>query len=224
MFDRYVGLGLNCEVVVQLRRLSGCPQANVFDWQYLSQEALTHTLRTDFADYFLLPNMTLAEDRRHVVDTTREVQFHHLFTPNLDGTIMPQRIAREYPKVRARADHLVERWRETVASSFAVLYVQRDPCDELTVDDVVSLRDVLRECYPAHRFAVLWARDPVVPGVADLGDEVAELADGVYVAGIPVAQPRLVLWRGDNVAWDRVFPKLRDLRPYSVNALSVEAA
>jgi hypothetical protein len=69
---------------------------------------------------------------------------------------------------------------------------------------------------------VLWARDPVVPAVAALGEEVAELADGVYVAGIPVAQPRLVLWQGDDAAWDHIFPKLRDLRPYSAGVSSVE--
>jgi hypothetical protein len=213
MFDRYIGLGLNCEVVVQLRRLSGCSQANVFDWQYLNQATLIHTLRTDFADYFQLPNLTLSEDRRHVVDTAHGVQFHHLFTASLDGTIMPQRIPREYRKVRDRADYLINRWRDTVDSSLSVLYVQRDPCDELTAADVVELRDVLRACYPAHRFAVLWARDPVVPDVAELGDQVVELADGVYTAGIAVRQPRLVLWQGDDAAWDQVFPKLVDLHP-----------
>jgi hypothetical protein len=212
MFDRYIGLGLNCEVVVQLRRLTGNPQANVFDWQRFSRAALIHTLRTDFADYCQLPNLALGEDRRHVADTTRDIEFHHLFTANLDGTIMPQRIAREYPKVRARADHLIQRWRETVRSSQTVLYVQRDPCDELTAEDVVDLHDAIRECYPAHRFAILWARDPVVPEAASLGADIVELAEGVYVAGIPVKQPRLVFWQGDDAAWDRIFPKLAELR------------
>jgi hypothetical protein len=212
MFDRYIALGLNCEVVLQLRRLSGNPEANVFDWQRFSPAALIHTLRTDFADYCRLPNLALGEDRHYIVDTTRDIEIHHLFTANLDGTIMPQRIAREYPKVRARADHLIQRWHETVRSSLTVLYVLRDPCEELTAADVVDLRDVLRECYPTHRFAVLWARDPVVPEAAALGDEIVELAEGAYVAGIQVKQPRLEFWQGDEAAWDRVFPKLADLR------------
>lgn len=205
MFDHYIGLGLNCEVAVQLRRISGCPQAHVFDWQLTLQPSLVHVLRTDFADYFQLDNLVVTENRQHVLDTATGLEFHHLFTQNFDGTILPQRMVREYPKIRARADHLLRRWRETVASDQSALYVRRDPEDELTADDMVELRDVLRECYPSHRFAVLWARD-----VYD-EEGVTQLDDGIYEAQVPVLQPRLDLWRGDAAAWDRLYPQLQRL-------------
>jgi hypothetical protein len=205
MFDRYIGLGLDCEVVVQLRRITGNTQANVFDWQLLVQRSLLHVLRTDFADYFQLPSLAVSDDRRHVVDTATGLQFHHLFTQNFDGTILPQRMVREYPQVRARADYLLDRWRQMVSSTQSVLYVRRDPDGELTLDDMVSLRDALRGCYPSHRFALLWAREGVV------ADGITELAEGIHVAGVPVPRPRDTFWQGDDTAWDLLYPALREL-------------
>jgi Putative papain-like cysteine peptidase (DUF1796) len=211
MFDRYIGLGMNCEVVVQLRRLTGCRQAHVFDWQLTTHDALMHVLRTGFADYFRLENLVLPEHRKHVLDTATGLEFHHLFPHNIDGTILPERMARAYPQVRARTEHLMRRWRETVASNLAVLYVRRDPTDELTEANLVELRDVLWECYPGHRFALVWVRDGP-------GGDVAELADGVYVTDVPVLQPRLVLWQGEDTVWDEVFPKLQQLHPLGASA------
>jgi hypothetical protein len=211
MFDRYVGLGLNCEVAFQVRRLSGRSDAHVFDWQLTTQESLVHVLRTDFADYLRLPNLELPPDRRYVLDTATGLQFHHLFPTAIDGTIVPGRMARDFPRLRSRADHLIRRWRDTVASDLTVLYLRRDPIDELTPANMIELRDVLRECYPAHRFALLWVRDPEVPGAPGPDDGAVELADAVYAAGVPVAQPRLERWRGDDAAWDRLAPALRAL-------------
>lgn len=216
MFDRYVGLGLDCEVAVQLRRITGSPQAHVFDWQLLKHESLLGVLRADFEDYFQLPNLVLPENRGHVLDSATGIEFHHLFTLSLDGTILPQRVAREYPKVKARMDHLLRRWRETVSSPLSVLYVRRDPFDDFTAENLVELRDVMRKCYPTHRFAVLWARAPQARGAEDLGGEIRELDEGLYMAAVEVAQPREELWRGDDAAWDRIYPATRRLRPVEV--------
>jgi hypothetical protein len=213
VFDRYVGLGVDCEVVVQLRRVTGQSQAQVFDWQLLPHTSLVGVLRADFVDYFQQANLVLSEDRKHVLDTLTAIEFHHLFTPNFDGTILLQRIGREYPDVRARMDHLLRRWRETLNSELSVLYVRRDPFDEFTAEELFELRDVLRASAPTHRFALLWARDPEAAGAQELADQVVELGDGVYAAGVAVAQPRDVLWRGDDTAWDRLYPKIRELRP-----------
>jgi hypothetical protein len=139
-----------------------------------------------------------------VLDTATGLEFHHVFTPNFDGTLIAQRIPREYPKVRARADYLLGRWRETVSSDLSVLYVRRDPFEEFTADHLVELRDVLRECHPSHRFALLWVR-------AEGTGDVSELADGVYVTAVPVAQPRTVRWQGEDPPWDRLYPKLQAL-------------
>jgi hypothetical protein len=213
MFDSYVGLGVDCEVVVQLRRLTGNEQANVFDWQWVEHESLVHVLRTNFADYFRLPNLVLSEDHRNVVDTATGLSFHHLFTPDPDGTIPQSRLAREYPRLRARTEHLLRRWQRTADSPCAALYVRRDPYEFFTADQLVQLRDVMRQRFPAHRFALLWVRDAAAPGVEALGGGVAELAKGVYVAGLPVVEPRHENWQGDDAAWDRLFPDLRQLRP-----------
>jgi len=213
MFDRYIPLGLDCEVIVQLRRLTGNKQAHVFDWQWVDHQAFIRILRTDFADYFQLPNLVLSEDRRHLLDTATNVEFHHLFPVAIDGTIVPQRIAREYPKVRERTEYLLRRWRETTSSQLTALYVRRDPYDDISDKKVVEMRDVLRECYPSHRFAVLLVRDAAAPGAEDLGDDIAELADGAYVAGMPVRLPRTEYWQGDDATWDRLFPKMHELRP-----------
>ena len=113
MFDRYVSLGFDCEPIVQLRRLTGVSQAQVLDWQVLPHQALLGVLATDFDGYFELHNLVLGEDRRIVVDTATGVQIHHLFTPDLDGRIPPQRIARDYPRVRSRQEYLLRRWHES---------------------------------------------------------------------------------------------------------------
>jgi hypothetical protein len=206
VFDRYSPLGINCEVTAQLRRLAGSP-ASVFDWHYLRHDSLAQILRGDFADYLQLPNLVLPEHQRHVVDVASGVEIHHLFTQRIDGTIMPQAIPREYPRVRARADHLIRRWRETVTSTSSVLYVRHDANIELTGSTMVELRDIMRECYPAHRFALLWLRAPDAPGAAALTERPVTLADGVYTAALP-APGRPVDWRGDDAAWDRLFAHL----------------
>jgi hypothetical protein len=208
MFDVYAGLGMTCEITWQLSRLTGRRHGQLFDWQYTPHEALVRLLRTDFEDYFRLPNLVLSEDHRHVVDTANGMQFHHMFPHNLDGTVMAQRWVRDYERVRVRVDHLLKRWRETAASAQTVLYVRRDPDDEFTAEQVVALRDVFRERYPGHRFALLWARN-LGTGRAD----VIEVAPGVYEADVTVAEPRAQRWQGDDEAWDRVYPVLRDLRP-----------
>lgn len=209
MFDHYIGLGYDCEVVVQLRRLTGCTQANIFDWHGVHHEPLMHVLRTDFADYLQLPNLVLAPDRRHVLDTATGLELHHMFRANIDGTILPQRIAGDYSRVRARADYLLDRWRATVNSSASALYVRRDPFDELTAENLLELRDLLRAQYPGHRSAQLWVRSTEVPGGPE--GTVDELADGVYVARLPVLQPRAAYWQGDDVAWDKLFPQLLEI-------------
>lgn len=211
MFDHYIGLGVDCEVVVQLRRLTGCTQANVFDWHKCDQEPLMHVLRTDFADYLQLPNLVLSSDRRYILDTATGMQLHHLFRANIDGTVLPQRLAGDYPRVRARADYLLDRWRAMVSSSASVLYVRRDPYDDMTLDDQLELRKMMQAQYPDHRSALLWVRSTDVPGGAE--GEVDELADGVYVTRMPVLQPRVVQWRGDDAAWDRLYPRMLELGP-----------
>jgi hypothetical protein len=208
MFDVFAGLGMTCEVTWQLRRLTGRPQAHLFDWQLTPHEALVRLLRIDFADYFQRPNLVLSENRTHVLDTATGLQFHHLFTENLDGTVLERRMASDYERLRARADHLLQRWRDTARSARAALYVRRDPDDEFTAEQLVELRDVFRECYPGHRFALLWARNLGTGRV-----DVTEVVPGVYEADVAVAEPRAVRWHGDDDAWDRVFPISRGLRP-----------
>lgn len=209
MFDHYIGLGVDCEVVVQLRRLTGCAQAHIFDWHVSHHEPLMRVLRTDFADYLQLPNLVLSPDRRHILDTATGLKLHHLFRANIDGTLLPQRVARDYPRVRDRADYLLRRWRATVSSSASALYVRHDPNDELTVEDLLELREVLRAQYPGHRSALLWVRSTEVPGGRE--GTVDELADGVYVARLPVRQPRAVQWQGDDAAWDQLFSRLLEV-------------
>ncbi len=209
MFDHYIGLGYDCEVVVQLRRLTGCTQAHVFDWHATHHEALMHVLRTDFADYLQLPNLVLAPDRRHVLDTATGLGLYHLFRANIDGTILPQRLASGYPQVRDRADHLLRRWRATVSSSESTLYVRRDPYDEMTAEELLELHKMLRAQHPGHRSALLWVRSTEVPGGPE--GTVDELADGVYVARLPVLQPRETYWQGDDAAWDQLFPRLLEI-------------
>jgi hypothetical protein len=214
VFDRYIGLGFDCEVVAQLRRLTGRHQAQVLDWYVSSHAALTHVLRTDFAGFLQLGNLVVDHEQpRYVRDTDSGLLVSHVFAAGPAGRMLPELVARDYPRVRARADHLLRRWRKTTGSRQAVLYVRRDPYDAFTADQLVELRDVLRDRHPTHRFALLWARDSAAPGAPAPGDEVAELADGVYVAGLPVPQPRSVHWDGDDAAWDRLFPKLARLRP-----------
>ncbi|MCW6010890.1 papain-like cysteine peptidase [Micromonospora sp. CPCC 205371] len=213
MFERYIGLGFDCEVTVQLRRLTGLQRAHVFDWYISEHEALAHVLRTDFADFFQRGNLVVTEDRRYVRDEPSGLRVRHIFRSDPDGLMRPELVAQDYPELRARADHLLERWRSTTRSERAVLYVRRDPYDAFTAEQLVELRDVLRDRNPGHRFALLWARDAALPDVAPLEGEVAELADGLYMAGLPVPQPRTVHWRGDDAAWDRLFPKLSGLRP-----------
>jgi hypothetical protein len=210
MFESYVGLGHDCEVVAQLRRLTADPRAQVLDWQITDHESLAHVLRTDFADYFQLRNLVRSEDRRHVVDTATGVLIYHLFVADPDGTIPIKQVARQYPKLRARADHLLRRWNETVRSQRATLYVRRDPDQEYTAEQLLEIRDLLRKVYPGHRFALLWVRD-TDGGTPD--GEVAELDDGLYVTELPVRQPRTEYWKGDDDAWDSLFPKLAALEP-----------
>src|SRR5262249_46038010 len=116
MFDQYIPLGMDCEVVVQLRRLTGCSQAHVFDWHVSRHESLMHVLRTDFADYLQLPNLEVSPDAHHVLDTATGLELHHLFRVKADGTVLPHRVAPDFPQVRERADHLLRRWRATVGS------------------------------------------------------------------------------------------------------------
>lgn len=213
MFDSYIGLGFDCEATIQLRRLTGRDQAHVFDWHLSSHEALTHLLRTDFAGFFDRENLVVTEDRRYVRYEPSGLRVRHLFRPDRDGLMRPELVDQDYPELRARAEHLLERWRATTRSARAVLYVRRDPYDAFTAEQLVELRDVLRDHHPGHRFALLWARDAALPDVAALDGEVAELADGLYMAGVPVPQPRAVHWQGDDAAWDRLFPKLAQLRP-----------
>lgn len=210
MFDRYISLGLDCEPVVQLRRLTGVSQASVLDWQLLTHKALVGVLANDFDGYFELPNLVLGEDRRHVLDTATGLEFHHLFTIDLDGTIAAHRVARDYPRLRARQDYLLRRWRETVSSDRPVLYVRRDPNDEFTAEELTELRDVLRTSYPAHRFALVWVR----PEISETNvDEMVRISDGVYATQMAVQQPRAEHWRGDDRAWDRLFARLGSLEP-----------
>ncbi|MEH1123014.1 DUF1796 family putative cysteine peptidase [Micromonospora sp. CPCC 206061] len=213
MFDNYIGLGFDCEVTAQLRRLTGRQQAHVFDWYISDHAALAHVLRTDFADFFQRDGLVVTEDRRYVRDEPSGLRVRHIFRSGPDGLMRPELVAEDYPQLRARADHLLGRWRTTTRSARAVLYVRRDPYDTFTHEQLVELRDVLRDRNPGHRFALLWARDAALPDVAALGGEVALLADGLYMAGLPVPQPRTVHWQGDGAAWDRLFPKLAGLRP-----------
>lgn len=209
MFDHYIRMGVDCEVVVQLRRLTGCTQAQIFDWHVSHHESLMHVLRTDFADYLQLPNLELSPDGRHILDTATGLELHHLFRAKPDGTLLPHRVAPDYPLVRDRADHLLRRWRATVGSSASALYVRRDPYDEMTVEELLDLHKVLRDQYPGHRSALLWVRSTKVPGGPE--GTVDELADGVYVARMPVLQPRAVYWQGDDAAWDQLFSRLLEI-------------
>lgn len=211
MFDRYIALGYECESVVQMRRLSGSSQASVLDWQRLHHDPLAGVLRTDFANYFELENLLLSEDRKYVLDTATGIEFHHLFTQNFDTTILPQRIRRDYPHLRARMDYLLRRWRENTGSRLSTLYVRRDPLDMFTAENMVELRDCLHKCYPSHRFALVWVRGTDPDGCH--ADGAVELSEGVYSTTVPVAQPREVRWQGDDADWDRVFPALQRLRP-----------
>jgi hypothetical protein len=208
MFDRFIGLGFDCEVVAQLRRLTGDERAQVLDWQVVPHESLVHVLRTDFADYLQRPNLVLSEDGEYVLDTATGIQIYHLFptTPGSLSVRLPW--APAFPQVRARADHLLRRWRETVDSPLDVLYLRRDPEGVFTEPQMVEIRDAMRERYPAHRFALVWAHD------APAGEPtvVRELGEGLYAAGIHVAQPAAVHWRGDDAAWDSAFPALTNIR------------
>lgn len=213
MFDRLISLGLDCEPIVQLRRLTGRAEPQVLDWHKLYQPGLLRLLRTDFEGYFERANLVLADDRSYVLDTSNGLEFHHMFTVDLDGKIAPQRLDREYPRVASRQTYLLRCWRERVASSQSVLYVRRDPYDLFTLADLVDLRDALRESYPGHRFALLWVRDPQARGAGQLGEDIHLIDDGIYVAEMPVVQPRSEHWQGDDAAWDRLYLRMRQLAP-----------
>jgi hypothetical protein len=215
VFDHYIGLGVDCESVVQLRRLTGT-QACVFDWQRLNQEPLIRILRADFHGYFQLDNLVVSPNRHYVIDADLDMDIYHLFTTDFDGTINAQRIPREYPKVRARQEYLLARWRRMVGSAESALYVRRDPYNLFTAENMLEFRDVMRERYPTHRFAVLWVRAPETPAedAADVGaGPIVDLAEGVYVTEMAVPEPRETYWQGDDAAWDRLIPHLRQLSP-----------
>lgn len=215
MFDHYIGLGYNCEVVWQLRRLSGKGQANVLDWHVVSHEALVHVLRSDFADYLQFENLVLSEDGQYVLDQATGAQVYHVFPTTPDGIYVQEPIAAAFRRVRARADHLLHRWHETVISPRPALYVRRDPEGYYAERDLIELRDVMREQYPSHQFAILWARD----APAGVGSAIQELAEGLYAADIHVARPSEELWHGDDAVWDRVFPAMTELRPLEPRTL-----
>jgi hypothetical protein len=215
MFDHYIGLGVDCESVVQLRRTTGT-QTCVFDWQRMNQEPLMRLLRDDFAGYFQLENLVVSPNRHYVYDTEFELDIYHLFSTDFDGTVNPQRIPREYPKVLARQEYLLARWRAMVASTESALYVRRDPYNRFTAENMLEFRDLLRERYPTHRFAVMWVRSPEVGVPAD--ETIAELAEGVHVTEMGVPEPRETYWQGDDADWDRLVPRLRELSPVELSA------
>ncbi|QNP66872.1 DUF1796 family putative cysteine peptidase [Streptomyces genisteinicus] len=198
MYDLSVGLGYHCESTHQLRRHTGEERAHFFDWLDLDLGSVVDVIRGDFRDVLRSGAVVPFSEGRCALDRSLGIRFFHDFRTAPDTPLTAAAIEEQLPRVRAKFEHLAERWRAMTASSAHVLYVHHDAFDESGPSDVLRLREVLAAQHPGHRFGLLWLRrtPPAGTGV---------LPPGVHADTVPLVRGR---WEGDDDAWDRVLSAL----------------
>ncbi|MET9605000.1 DUF1796 family putative cysteine peptidase [Streptomyces sp. NPDC006512] len=198
MYDVCVGLGYHCESTHQIRRITGDERAHFFDWLDLDFDSVYDTLATDFREV-LRPGLTEPfGNSTCALDTGSRIRFFHDFHTPDGGPLTAHDIADQFPAVRAKFEHLAERWRRLTASPTRVLYVHHDAFDEREAADLARLHALLRDRHPGHRFALLWLRR-TLPG------DTAALPPGVRWGTVAARPGR---WQGDDAQWDAAFAAL----------------
>ncbi|MET9667587.1 DUF1796 family putative cysteine peptidase [Streptomyces sp. NPDC006475] len=198
MYDVCVGLGYHCESTYQIRRITGSDRAHFFDWLDLEFESVLEAVESDFRNV-LRPGLTEPfGDGACALDRGSDIRFFHEFRAAEGQPLTADDIARQFPAVRAKFEHLAARWRELTSSDARVLYVHHDAFDELTASDLRRLRALLSARSPGHRFTLLWLRRTPPP-------DAAALPPGIAWDTVAARPGR---WEGDDDAWDAAFARL----------------
>ncbi|NJQ15866.1 DUF1796 family putative cysteine peptidase [Streptomyces bohaiensis] len=201
-FDACVGLGYHCEVTHQLRRVTGDEHAAFFDWLDLELASVIEAIDSDFRDVLLPGAVEPFSDGLCALDRGSDIRFFHDFVARTPGRLSAAEIADQLPAVRAKYEHLAERFRTRAASRARVLYVHHDAFDESGAADLRRLRATIATTHPGHRFAVLWVRR------TPPADRTA-LPPGIVWDTAPLVPGR---WQGDDAAWDGLFRRLDPAR------------
>lgn len=192
-----VSLGSWCEPAWQMDRAFPGRAHHFFDWLVTPYAALVRLLETDFAAVFERANLSIEQDGHTVRDAATDILFHHAFSRDADDRIRPETLDAEYPAARAKALHLLGRFRALAESGAPAVLVR---LDWGAAPEIAAVRDLLRRRWPNHGFTLAWVQREIPdPGV--------ELPC-VIRCQAAAAPPGPNDWAGLPEEWDRVFARI----------------
>jgi len=210
-YEKFISLGLNCEISFQLRRLQGGDiDSYIFSWADLrSMGALLDCLRQGPA-IFEAPMTPLTIDMlhlaRHKVSFHGKTKLEDMLLP--DGTYDPQKLELSRREIISRHTYLFSKFNTVMDSGKSILFLLKprpefDSCDPGYVrQSAIDVRDLLRKQHPNSVFDVLVLQEQKY-------QEPNWSLENIQNRYLAHFAPNSTSWDADIPSWDAIFNEFK---------------